>query len=246
MNQQRTSDSFVYLMWLAEIIIGAYEIFAYGFSLGSSYLIYTRWGGTSLWSKGALLTLCIFISAFLFLCLIVLTNKLLPSLPPGRYQLSDPELRCWFLSANLTAIMYRSPFWPFLTSYSWTRYLFFRGMGATIHKSFFAGHGTTITDPAGIVVGPHVMIGVQAIIFAHKRERLTLTYKPVTIEAGALIGVRAIIFPGARIGADAIVGAGAMILTDAVVPPGVVVHSGEVWAGDPAQKVQWAERLRDR
>jgi acetyltransferase-like isoleucine patch superfamily enzyme len=233
---EKTAKEFpVLLMWMAEIFVFFYEFLLYFVSFaGPVLLLY------ALRSSHPLILLLLVLAAWpfaaiAFCLLIVLTKRLfLPEIRPGRFFVSGQKIRPWFFGVTLSSIMLRSPFWPFITEYSLPRYLYFKGMGAKIDSSFYAGLGTIIIEPWAITVGRNAMIGLEVTISAHKRERMVLTHQPVEIGADSLVGGRSILMPGVKIGDGAMVGANSVVLAGTVIPP------GEVWSGNPARKVELA------
>ncbi|HEX2892344.1 gamma carbonic anhydrase family protein [Vineibacter terrae] len=83
--------------------------------------------------------------------------------------------------------------------------------GAVIHVS--AGR-------QGTVVGRNVTVGHLALLHA------------CTVHDDAFIGMHSTVLDGA------VVETGAMVAAGALVPPGKVVKAGELWAGNPAQKMR--------
>ncbi|MBM3643897.1 MAG: gamma carbonic anhydrase family protein [Alphaproteobacteria bacterium] len=72
----------------------------------------------------------------------------------------------------------------------------------------------------GTVVGAYVTVGHMALLHA------------CTIEDRAFVGMHATVLDGA------VVESGAMVAAGALVPPRKVVRKGELWAGNPAQKLR--------
>lgn len=106
-------------------------------------------------------------------------------------------------------------------------------------QCFFDARDLILGDYAG--VGP----GVRILGSQHTGQPLDvpivttdLLIKPVRIEAGADIGVSAVLMPGVTIGTGAIVGAGAVVAHD--VPPLAKV------AGVPACVIGWRDALQER
>lgn len=98
------------------------------------------------------------------------------------------------------------------------------------------GDRTNIQDGTVIHVshdGPHARLGGFATRIG---SDVTIGHKAVihacTIEDAVLIGMGAIVLDGAVVKKHGFVGAGAL------VPPGKVVGEGELWLGNPAQKVR--------
>lgn len=101
-------------------------------------------------------------------------------------------------------------------------------------------------DARDLVLGDYVGLGpgVRVLGSQHTGQPLDvpivatdLLIRPVRVEAGADIGVSAVLMPGVTIGAGAIVGAGAVVAHD--VPPLAKV------AGVPACVIGWRDTLRE-
>ena len=83
--------------------------------------------------------------------------------------------------------------------------------GSVIHVATFG---------QGCYLGDDVSVGHMALLHA------------CTVEAGAFIGMKAVVMDGA------VVESGAMVAAGALITPGKRVKSGELWAGWPAKKMR--------
>ena len=107
----------------------------------------------------------------------------------------------------------------------------YRLLGMDCHPR--AGWGLEATPdvfwPQLIEIGPNTIVGYDATILCHEFLADRCRVGPVRIEAGAMIGAKAVVLPGVTIGADAQVAANSLVDRD--VPPGITV------AGVPARPV---------
>lgn len=121
------------------------------------------------------------------------------------------------------------------------------GSNSTIHvgarfyqpKNIYIGHGTIIGDHATLdgraklVIGDHVDIASEVMIFNSQHDIHSKDFapieKPVTIGDYVFVGPRAIILPGVSIGKGAVVAAGAVVTKD--------VAEKTIVAGVPAESV---------
>ena len=112
------------------------------------------------------------------------------------------------------------------------RRLALRAMGVQVGARVCWGLEATadVFFPELITLGPDVTIGYDAVLLAH--EFLTDEYRTgeVHIDAGAMIGAKAVVLPGVTVGARAQVAAGSLVTED--VPPETTVM------GVPAEVVR--------
>lgn len=113
----------------------------------------------------------------------------------------------------------------------------------TLGRSASVWYGAVLrADADEIVVGPDCNIQDQCCLHVDEgepvllAERVSLGHRAVVhgarVEAGALIGIGAIVLGRARVGAGALVAAGAVVLPGATVPAGVL------YAGVPGRVVR--------
>jgi len=174
-----------------------------------------------------------FLSALLFVLVIVGTKILIGKIRPGRFVLTSQRAIPWMIVDRLLKITNRSPYRNLVIDHAFYRYLYFRGMGADIKPTLLLGQRVVIPEPYFLRVGHHVLIGDEAVLSAHKVEHNVVTLEPIEIGDNVLIGARALIMPGVKIHSNATIAAGA------VLPRGTVVAEGETWAGHPATKTSF-------
>jgi acetyltransferase-like isoleucine patch superfamily enzyme len=92
---------------------------------------------------------------------------------------------------------------------------FYRPKGVSIGEDTIIGHGTFLDGRAALVIGDHVDIASEVMIYNSEHDLNSDTFKaieePVAIGDYAFIGPRAIILPGISIGKGAVVAAGAVV-----------------------------------
>ncbi len=125
------------------------------------------------------------------------------------------------------------------------------GSGRDFYERLTVGPGSVIGDRVtinldapvrlgrNVSIGPHVLIytGTHQIGFASNRRRSELLARPVDIQDGSWIGLRATILPGVTVGHGSVVAAGSVVDQD--VPPNSYVQ------GNPAAVIStlpWGDR----
>lgn len=95
---------------------------------------------------------------------------------------------------------------------------FYNGHGIKIGKDSIIGEGTVLDGRDELVIGDHVDIASQVMIYNAEHDVDDSDFKavsaPVRINDYVFIGPRAIILPGVTIGRGAVVGAGAVVTKD--------------------------------
>ncbi len=93
-----------------------------------------------------------------------------------------------------------------------------------------------LLDPALTVLGRNVLVGHNAVLFAHAIEGRRFAMEKIVVGDNVTIGAHAIVMAGVTIGDGALISAGA------VVPKGTRIGAGETWGGVPARCLK-QERL---
>ena len=100
------------------------------------------------------------------------------------------------------------------------------GDRARIGAGSFIPEGVTIEEDAWI--GPHVIFANDKFPLSPKEAWL-----PTLVKTGAKIGAGCCILPGVTIGVNSLLGMGSTLTKD--------LPDGEVWAGNPARKLEQKE-----
>ena len=168
-----------------------------------------------------------------FLSLNILIKRVLigPIRATGRVTIEHPGVQRWFIATTLTVLLDSGPFHGMTMGLSLLVPWYYRGMGAKMPDSVLIGVRALIFEPWFLEVGENVNIGSDSVILGHRGEGKDIILGRVVIEDGALIGVRAIIFPDVRVGRNAKVAAGAVVISGTSIP------DGETWAGVPARRI---------
>jgi acetyltransferase-like isoleucine patch superfamily enzyme len=169
----------------------------------------------------------------IFLSLLILNQRVIigPVRNAGRTKISSRDGKRWFSAALSANIMVHSPFRPMTSGASLFASYYYRGMGAKMANSVLLGARSRITDPWFLEVGENVTIGADAVILGHLGHGEEVILGRVVIGDGAIVGMRAVIFPDVRIGKYSRVGAGAIVVR------GTTIADGETWAGVPARRI---------
>lgn len=108
------------------------------------------------------------------------------------------------------------------------------GVGAIrIGDGVFMNHGSAITARTAVTIGNDVALSQDVAIMDNNAHGLAggpIVSRPVTVEDGAWIGLRAILLPGVTIGALSVVAAGSVVTKS--MPPRTLV------AGNPARPIR--------
>ncbi len=184
------------------------------------------------WLVGASVVAAIFLSGFLLVLLLPLTNFVLlwgGRLKPWRGPYYSLEAIRWYIHNGITYVLRYTLLELFTPSP--IAVLFYRLMGMKIGKGAVI-NTTALSDPSLISIGEKVTIGGSVTIVAHYGQAGFLILAPVVIEDGATVGLRASIMGGAKIGRNA------RIMPHSVVLPKTDIPEGEVWGGVPAVKLE--------
>ena len=116
---------------------------------------------------------------------------------------------------------------------------FYDPKNIVIGQDTIIGEGAVLDGRDKLIIGNHVDIASQVMIYNAEHDVQDPTFKavksPVTIEDHVFIGPRAIILPGVRIKKGAVVGAGAVVTKD--------VEEFTIVGGIPAKPIK--ERIKN-
>ena len=90
--------------------------------------------------------------------------------------------------------------------------------------------GGTIDDPYMVTIGDGAILGHASLVSGNMIHGGKLTCGPITIGAGATVGIHSVLLPGTEIGENVTLMAGSYVLPNTKIP------AGETWRGNPARK----------
>ncbi len=143
----------------------------------------------------------------------------------GEYSMDSPTFTYW----KLLTIVYRLgqgallPFTPVFVK-PLIEALFGARVGSNVAL------GGTIDDPYLVTIGDGAVLGHASLVSANMLHGGKLTCGPVTIGAGATVGVNSVILPGTEVGENVTLMGGSYVM------PGTKIPAGETWRGNPARK----------
>lgn len=144
-----------------------------------------------------------------FISIITLIRICLPGLKPGRYkrELSKAMVTwfCHFALARAAKIVGLS---PLLQSFSITKFLYWRALGAKVSFQIMSSFDVDFVDAPLITIGKNVTLGSQVNIFCHSDVGSLLFLSPVVIEDDVFVGMNTVIGPATTIKKGAWIGFG--------------------------------------
>ena len=174
------------------------------------------------------LTFVLLIFAHIAMCVLV-TRMLMFFFPiiEGEFLEGSREVARWRAQAvvALLGCIYFDPVVPLFLKPFW-----YRMFGAKIAKG--VAIGGRLVDCSLTVLNAGSGIGADAMILGHWLAGGRVRLGTVIIEENAMIGAKALIFPGVRIGTGATIGAMSLVISGQVVP------AKETWVGIPARKIE--------
>lgn len=175
-----------------------------------------------------ILAVLAFLLFFGLLC--ALCTRLIMWLRPltaGKHPMDTPLFTRW----KLFTVVYefgRGALLPFTVVFA--KPLVAALFGAKVGKDIaLGGH---LVDPELITIGDEAIIGQGSVVSAHTITSGFLVLGPVVIGNRATVGVNAVVMSGVQLGEDSVLTPGS------TVPPGTIIPAGELWGGNPVQKIR--------
>ncbi len=188
-----------------------------------------------------LLCLCLGAAVFIFIfCSLLISGVVIRLLSlgvrPGKHQLASRPALCWMVLNGLHTICFRAIL-PLVPS-SFLALMYFRLAGCRIGRGVWLTT-TFLLDPYLISIGDGTVIGGDAVITAHLFENGVLSLAPIRIGRRCMVGAHALISPGVTIEDGAVVGMRAYVREGRRIPRGSRIAS---MAGLPAERLLDLER----
>jgi len=176
--------------------------------------LFIYYGYATTWLVLPLSPFVLFIS---FIATITLLRLCLPTLKAGRYKRElNRHVFFWYCHLALSRAAKITGLTPLLQSFSITKFLYWRALGAKVSFHITNSFDIDFVDSPLITIGKGVTIGSQTCISCHSDIGNYLYLAPVTIEDNVFIGMNNIIGPGSTIREGAWIGYGNALINQEI------------------------------
>ena len=152
-----------------------------------------------------LLSPIILITVFCFSIFVI--RLLIPKLKPGIYEVGfNKGFLTWYMHLSLNRSLQISHLKEFIYAYYFTRYLYFKAIGANIHYSVTTAINAELVDLQLITIKKGVTLSDDVRIAPHVITGDKLLLTKVTIGEGSFIGANSKIIGRTRIGYKCFIG----------------------------------------
>ena len=172
----------------------------------STALVYVRhfWNHSCFWALTLPLPLIIYFS---YLVTVVALRMIIPKMKKGVYPSElNRGMLAWYLNLALNRSAYVSGLKPLIQSFHFTKFLYWRAMGAKIAFNVNTSIGITLVDLPMITIGPGCTIAENSHISCHTFVGDRLLIAPLELGKNVFLGMNCIVGAGSRIGDDTTIG----------------------------------------
>jgi len=152
-----------------------------------------------------------------FIAIIALIRMCLPKIKPGRYKRElNKAMISWFCHFALARAAKIIGLTPLLQSFSITRFLYWRAIGAKVSFQIMSSFDVDFVDCPLITIGKNVTLASQVSISCHSDVGSLLFLAPVVIEDNVFICMNTVIGPGTIIKKGALIGYGNTLVNQVI------------------------------
>ena len=148
---------------------------------------------------------------------------------------STGEGLSWYLNLALNRAMYIAGLKPLVQSFHFTKFLYWRALGARIAYNVSTSIGVTFIDVPMISIGSGSTISEGVIISCHTFTGDRLYIAPVEIGKNVFVGMDCVIGAATKIGDESWIGFGNRLMRD-TLDGGTKLDNFEWEHGKPAKK----------
>ncbi len=104
----------------------------------------------------------------------------------------------WYLNLSLLRAVISSGLYSLILSMSWSRFLFFKSLGANIAYNFQMSLNSELTDLPLITIKENCLLGDHSKITAHYISSEKIIIRPVELNLGTIVLPNTIVKPGTK------------------------------------------------
>lgn len=173
----------------------------------------------------------VYIYPITLLMILALLIRVCPKPQPGVVRSTTDAFKFIVLAGfSRGAIMSNCSFW--LSCLPFPAHWFYKVAGGRIHWTVFISTPSILPDPWNVEIGPGCVLGQGSVVAGHVHTAGRTLVSKTRLGANVLIGVNSFISGGVS------VGDGARVSPNSFLPPGTHVPPNEVWAGNPARRIE--------